>query len=180
MYGTSVTRNYIPSDLYGHEREIFYCAFSCLGHGPYIRRSDLANCKFTLVLALIKQAQCMQHWEHDGSLGTRLLSTGTVRVLRRTKRRLQKRRKRGRARYQLNSPTGPAIKEHDKDRLDVLLTDDSENRGSRHCRMEGNSLSYSCRPTSLHDTIWDCLSLFAWICISGLQDLSCYGFIKVF
>ena len=61
MYGTSVTRNYIPSDLYGHKREIFYCAFSCLGHGPYIRRSDLANCKFTLVLALIKQAQCVQH-----------------------------------------------------------------------------------------------------------------------
>ena len=53
MYGTSVTRNYIPSDLYGHKREIFYCAFSCLGHGPYIRRSDLANCKFTLVLALL-------------------------------------------------------------------------------------------------------------------------------
>ena len=61
MYGTSVTRNYIPSDLYGHKREIFYCAFSYLGHGPYIRRSDLANCKFTLVLALIKQAQCVQH-----------------------------------------------------------------------------------------------------------------------
>ena len=56
-YGTSVTRNYIPSDLYGHKRETFYCAFSCLGHGPYIRRSDLANCKFTLVLVLIKQAQ---------------------------------------------------------------------------------------------------------------------------
>ena len=55
-YGTSVTRNYIPSDLYGHKREMFYCAFSCLGHGPYIRRSDLANCKFTLVLVLIKQA----------------------------------------------------------------------------------------------------------------------------
>ena len=54
-YGTSVTRNYIPSDLYGHKREIFYCAFSCLGHGPYTRRSDLANCKFTLVLVLIKQ-----------------------------------------------------------------------------------------------------------------------------
>ena len=28
-----------------------------LGHGPYIRRSDLANCNFTLVLVLIKQAQ---------------------------------------------------------------------------------------------------------------------------
>ena len=38
--------------LYGHKREIFYCAFSCLGHGPYIRRSNLANCKFTLKLAI--------------------------------------------------------------------------------------------------------------------------------
>ena len=28
----------------------------CLGHGPYIRRSNLANCKFTLVPVLIKQA----------------------------------------------------------------------------------------------------------------------------
>ena len=55
-YGTSVTRNYIPSDLYGHKRETFYCAFSCLGHRPYTRRSDLANCKFTLMLVLIKQA----------------------------------------------------------------------------------------------------------------------------
>ena len=48
-YGTSVTRNYnIPSDLYGHKREIFYCAFSCLGYRPYIRRSNLANCKSNL------------------------------------------------------------------------------------------------------------------------------------
>ena len=77
-YGTSVTRNYILSDLYGHKRETFYCAFSCLGHGPYIRRSDLANCKFTLVLVLIKQA--------------------TVHVPRR-----RRESDRGRARYQLNS-----------------------------------------------------------------------------
>ena len=33
--------------------------------------------------------------------------------------------------------------------------------------MEGNSLSYSCRPTGLHGTMR--LSLFAWICIRGLQ-----------
>ena len=39
-----------PVMLYGHKREIFYCAFSCLGHGPYIRRSNLAYCKFTLEL----------------------------------------------------------------------------------------------------------------------------------
>ena len=46
-----------PVMLYGHKREIFYCAFSCLGHGPYIRRSNLANCncKFTLEL---DQASC--------------------------------------------------------------------------------------------------------------------------
>ena len=37
----------------------------------------------------------------------------------------------------------------------------------QHCRMEGNSLSYSCRPTGLHGTMR--LSLFAWICIRGLQ-----------
>ena len=41
-----------PVMLYGHKRETFYCAFSCLGHGPYIRRSNLANCKFTLELVL--------------------------------------------------------------------------------------------------------------------------------
>ena len=50
-YGTSVTRNIIcPAWFYGHKREIFYCAFSCLGYRPYIRHSNLANCKFTLVL----------------------------------------------------------------------------------------------------------------------------------
>ena len=31
-----------------------------LGHGPYISRSNLANCKFTLVLVLIKQATVPQ------------------------------------------------------------------------------------------------------------------------
>ena len=78
-YGTSVTRNYnIPSDLYGHKREIFYCAFSCLGYGPYIHRSNLANCKFTLVL-VIKQATVPRRG------------------------RLPRRRERDRARYQLNS-----------------------------------------------------------------------------
>ena len=41
-----------PAWLYGHERDIFYYAFSCLGHGPYVRCSiaNLANCRFTLVL----------------------------------------------------------------------------------------------------------------------------------
>ena len=38
-----------PAWLYGHKREVFYCAFSCNGHRPYVRRSNLANCKFTLV-----------------------------------------------------------------------------------------------------------------------------------
>ena len=56
-YGTSVTRNYIPVMLYGHKREIFYCAFSCLGRGPYIPRSNLANCKFTLMLILSRRLQ---------------------------------------------------------------------------------------------------------------------------
>ena len=41
-----------PAWLYEHKREIFYCAFSCLGYGPYISSSNLANCKFTLVLVL--------------------------------------------------------------------------------------------------------------------------------
>ena len=47
-----------PVMLYGHKRETFYCAFSCLGHrdGPYIRHSNLANCKFTLMLVRIDQA----------------------------------------------------------------------------------------------------------------------------
>ena len=44
-----------PAWLYGHKREIFFCAFLCLGYGPYIRRSNLANCKFTLVPACINQ-----------------------------------------------------------------------------------------------------------------------------
>ena len=47
-----------PVMLYGHKREIFYCAFSCLEHGPYIRCSNLANCKFTLELYCIDQASC--------------------------------------------------------------------------------------------------------------------------
>ena len=45
-----------PVMLYRHKREIFYCAFSCLGHGPYIRRSNLANCKFTLDQASYRTA----------------------------------------------------------------------------------------------------------------------------
>ena len=53
-YGTSVTRNICPVWLYGYKREIFYCAFSCLGYAPYIRRSNLVNCKFTLVPACSK------------------------------------------------------------------------------------------------------------------------------
>ena len=49
-YGTSVTRNYISIDAL---------------YGPYISRSNLANCKFTLVLVyhvynLIKQATVPQ------------------------------------------------------------------------------------------------------------------------
>ena len=39
-----------PAMLYGHKPEACYCAFSCLGHGPYIRRSNLAKYKFTFVL----------------------------------------------------------------------------------------------------------------------------------
>ena len=42
-----------------------------------------------------------------------------------------------------------------------------------------SGLSCSCRPT-VQTYARDCLSLFARICISGLKDLSCYGFIKVF
>ena len=52
FYGTctSVMPNICPAWLYGHKREIFYCAFSFLGHRPYVRCSNLANCRFTLVL----------------------------------------------------------------------------------------------------------------------------------
>ena len=35
-------------------------------------------------------------------------------------------------------------------------------------------------PTTVQTYARNCLSLFALICISGLQELSCYGFIKVF
>ena len=37
-----------PARLYEYKHEIFYCAFSCLGYGPYICCSNVANCKFTL------------------------------------------------------------------------------------------------------------------------------------
>ena len=57
-YGTSVTRNICPAWLCGHKRKIFYCAFSCLGYGPYTHRSNLANCKFTLVPAEAKGQAC--------------------------------------------------------------------------------------------------------------------------
>ena len=52
-YGTSVTRNICPVWLYGLKCEIFDCAFSCLGYAPYICRPNLANCKFTLVPAVL-------------------------------------------------------------------------------------------------------------------------------
>ena len=42
-----------PAMLYGHKRKTFDCTFSCLGQGPYIIHcSNLANCKFILVLEL--------------------------------------------------------------------------------------------------------------------------------
>ena len=47
-----------PAWLYECKREIFYCAFSCLGYGPYVRRSNLANCRFTLV--------CFVQYRHRG------------------------------------------------------------------------------------------------------------------
>ena len=34
----------------GHKCKIFYYAFSFLGHGLYVRCSNLANCRFTLML----------------------------------------------------------------------------------------------------------------------------------
>ena len=50
MYGsTSIMRNIYPEWLYGHKCEIFYCAFSFLGRGLYVRCSNLANYRFTLV-----------------------------------------------------------------------------------------------------------------------------------
>ena len=90
-----------PVMLYGHKREIFYCAFSCLGHGPYIRRSNLANCKFTLVLVvLIKQATVPQAQKEERESETELVVSSTA-----------------------QGPAKNAIK------IDVLLTD-SDNRGS--------------------------------------------------
>ena len=51
----------------------------------------------------------------------------------------------------------------------------------QHCRMEGNSLSYSCRPTGLHGTmrlsIIVCLDLYQCLLGSVSVVLSCYGFI---
>ena len=77
-----------PVMPYGHKREIFYCAFSCLGHGPYIRRSNLA---------ISRRLQ-------GGESETELVIS--------------------------SSAQGPAKNTTDKDRLDVLLTDDSRNRGN--------------------------------------------------
>ena len=50
FYGTSVTRNMCPAWLCGHRREIFYYTFSFLGHGLCVHCSNLANCRFTLML----------------------------------------------------------------------------------------------------------------------------------
>ena len=47
-YGTSVI---YPAMLYGHKHKTFYCAFSCLGHGPYtvfIRILAVATITFNL------------------------------------------------------------------------------------------------------------------------------------
>ena len=106
-YGTSVTRNICPVWLYGYKREIFYCAFSCLGYAPYIRRSNLVNCKFTLVPACSKA-------KLGATVGIKLYRAG-----------LQRRRERDRARRQLNRAQGPA---KNVTKIDVLLTD-SDNRG---------------------------------------------------
>ena len=35
---------------HGSMDKIFYCTFSFLGHRPQVRCSNLANCRFTLVL----------------------------------------------------------------------------------------------------------------------------------
>ena len=35
---------------HGSMDKIFYCTFSFLGHRPHVRCSNLANCRFTLVL----------------------------------------------------------------------------------------------------------------------------------
>ena len=50
-----------PAWLYEHKREIFYCEFSCLGHGPYVRCSNLANCIYTYTRALLKTRNCYHH-----------------------------------------------------------------------------------------------------------------------
>ena len=84
-YGTSVTRNICPAWLYGHKRKIFYRAFSFLGYGPYIRCSNLANCKFILMPACIDQL-ASYHWHQAMPY----------------RAGLQRRRERDRARRQLN------------------------------------------------------------------------------
>ena len=71
--------------LYGHKREIFYCAFSCLGYAPYIRRSNLVNCKFTLVPGKLGATQ-------RATVGIKLYCAG-----------LRRKKERDRARRQLNS-----------------------------------------------------------------------------
>ena len=74
----------------------------CLGHGPYIRRSNLANCKFTLVPVLIKQAtvNVPQAQKEERESETELVVSSIA-----------------------QGPAKNAIK------IDVLLTD-SDNRGS--------------------------------------------------
>ena len=50
---------------YGRKHEIFYCAISCPGYGPYIHRSNFTNCKFTLALFLIVQDSLISPSWHE-------------------------------------------------------------------------------------------------------------------
>jgi hypothetical protein len=60
MVRTSVTRNICPAWLYGYKREIFYCKRKnillhiLIIHTWATSRSNLANCKFTLVLSSLE------------------------------------------------------------------------------------------------------------------------------
>ena len=95
-----------PAWLYGHKRKIFYYAFSCLGYGPYIRSTNVANSNLH---------QCL-YCDIDDL------------VQRRTEVRLQEERARQSLSSLVVSSTVQAPPKH-AIKIDVLLTD-SDNRGS--------------------------------------------------
>ena len=163
-YGTSVTRNICPAWLYGHKREIFYCAFSCPGYGPYIRCSNLVNCKFTLVPACIDQLATIGIKLYRTAPGSKGGESETELVVSSTTQGLAKN----------------AIK------IDVLLTDSDNTERQlklkflltvgRHY-VEGTIMQLY-RPTRHYETVCHCL--LGYVSVVFIIYLLCYSFVKVF